>query len=82
MMDSKLNYKKYRDALVQEAEHKLPVVPYLGVYLRDLTFIDEGNPDYIDDLINFGKLLMIGEVMLDVSSLLFCYSPLNCYLLL
>jgi len=36
------------------------------VYLRDLTFIDDGNPDYVESLINFQKLIMLGEVVLEV----------------
>jgi len=36
-----------------------PLVPYMGVYLSDLTFIEEGNPDKIGHLINFEKCILL-----------------------
>jgi len=38
------NYKLLRDAVKQSTP---PCLPYLGVYLADLTFIEDGNPDFI-----------------------------------
>lgn len=34
-----------------------PAIPFLGVYLTDLTFLDLGNPDFLPEthLINFEK---------------------------
>ena len=32
-----------------------PFIPYIGVTLADLIFIDEGNPDMIGNLCNFQK---------------------------
>lgn len=56
------NYKKILD--VQNGS----VVPYIGVFLRDLTFIEVGNASYLDDdLINFDKLRMIYAVLRDFS---------------
>ena len=34
-----------------------------GVYQTDLTFIEDGNPDYLGDLINFGKCQFVYEVL-------------------
>ncbi|KAH3756128.1 Ras guanine nucleotide exchange factor [Pelomyxa schiedti] len=36
-----------------------PCIPYIGTYLIDLTFIEEGNPDTVDGLINFEKRKLI-----------------------
>mmetsp|Transcript_12275 Transcript_12275/g.31138 ORF Transcript_12275/g.31138 Transcript_12275/m.31138 type:complete len:1091 (+) Transcript_12275:220-3492(+) len=47
----------------------LPAVPHVGLSLTDLTFIEDGNPDYVvfdqrpTDLINFVKLRHIAKVL-------------------
>ena len=47
------NYKRYRDSL---GVASTPCVPYVGVFLKDLTFICDGNPDYLrGGLINLHK---------------------------
>ena len=53
LMDPSHSWSKYRNAL-KEAREK-SAIPYLGVYLTDLTFIDEGNPDVLDGKINLSK---------------------------
>eukprot|EP01087_Luapelamoeba_hula_P006503 TRINITY_DN1657_c0_g1_i1.p1 TRINITY_DN1657_c0_g1~~TRINITY_DN1657_c0_g1_i1.p1 ORF type:complete len:677 (-),score=107.05 TRINITY_DN1657_c0_g1_i1:100-2130(-) len=40
------NFAKYRAAI---ATAPAPVLPYMGIYLKDVTFILEGNPSYTDD---------------------------------
>ena len=39
-----------------------PCIPYIGIYLTDLTFLEDGNPLYLESgLINAVKLDMIGK---------------------
>ncbi len=67
LMDTQHNYKPYRELL---AARRLPALPYLGIYLRDLVFIEEGNPDLLPPhdgarpaLINFEKLMMLAQTL-------------------
>lgn len=52
------NYKALREATMQVPGTD-PLVPYLGTYLGDLTFIEEGNPDKLNGMINYSKWRMI-----------------------
>lgn len=40
-----------------------PAIPYLGVFLTDLTFINDGNKDTIDGEINFRKVMMVYKIL-------------------
>eukprot|EP01103_Thecamoeba_quadrilineata_P012183 TRINITY_DN3079_c0_g1_i1.p1 TRINITY_DN3079_c0_g1~~TRINITY_DN3079_c0_g1_i1.p1 ORF type:complete len:579 (+),score=113.02 TRINITY_DN3079_c0_g1_i1:81-1817(+) len=63
LMDSRHNYRNYREAL---SKSKLPALPFLGVYLRDLTFVEEGNPVYTDktsSVLNVERLKLLGTVL-------------------
>ena len=40
---------------------------YLGVFLRDLTFVEDGNPNMVDDKhVNFEKIKLLGAVIHEV----------------
>ncbi|KAF2074459.1 hypothetical protein CYY_004241 [Polysphondylium violaceum] len=57
-------YKNYRDLLHNTDP---PCVPYIGVYLTDLTFTEEGNPNIIgNNLINFAKYTLLYKVISEV----------------
>jgi len=61
LLSSHMGYKNYRARV-----HTInpPLIPYLGIYLTDLTFIEEGNQDYIEGkLINFKKREMTFNVI-------------------
>jgi len=68
LMDGVGNFASYRAAL---RKSKGGVVPYLGLYLTDLTFIDDGNLDSIESpngtkMINFSKLSLVASVIRDM----------------
>jgi hypothetical protein len=65
-MDSSKNFAEYRELL-----HSVnpPCVPFLGVYLTDLTFNEDGNPNYmpkLPHLINFGKQAKTAEIIREI----------------
>ncbi|XP_015792676.1 ras-specific guanine nucleotide-releasing factor 2-like isoform X4 [Tetranychus urticae] len=54
---------------MREALHRCdpPCIPYLGMYLTDLSFIEEGTPNFTEDgLLNFSKMRMIAHVIREV----------------
>jgi flagellar hook-basal body complex protein FliE len=55
LMNSTRNFNDYRDMLSSICP---PAVPFFGVYLTDLTFTEDGNPDHLQNdsrIINFAK---------------------------
>ena len=40
-----------------------PAVPHIGIYLGDLVFLNDGNPDMIDGMINFSKKRMVASII-------------------
>uniref|UniRef100_A0A914C1R6 Uncharacterized protein n=1 Tax=Acrobeloides nanus TaxID=290746 RepID=A0A914C1R6_9BILA len=60
IIDSKMSFKNYRTLL---SETPPPCLPYIGLILQDLTFVDVGNPDHLPpsacnnkkNLLNYGK---------------------------
>jgi len=58
------NFRELRKSLKQSTP---PRVPYIGVYLTDLTFIEDGNSNYLESgLINFSKRRRLARVLKDI----------------
>ncbi|RCH89733.1 hypothetical protein CU098_005179 [Rhizopus stolonifer] len=63
LMGANRNFADYREIV-----HSVnpPCIPFLGIYLQDLTFIEDGNPDFLpkcNNLINFAKRQKAAEVI-------------------
>jgi hypothetical protein len=63
LMGANRNFSEYRDII-----HKVnpPCIPFLGIYLQDLTFIEDGNSNFLkksNNLINFAKRMKTAEVI-------------------
>ncbi|PFH59751.1 hypothetical protein XA68_11932 [Ophiocordyceps unilateralis] len=65
LMASTRNFGEYREAL--HAANP-PCIPFFGVYLTDLTFIEDGIPSIIKktNLVNFAKRAKTAEVIRDI----------------
>ncbi|CAO3589119.1 unnamed protein product [Absidia cylindrospora] len=66
LMGANRNFTEYREMV-----HSVnpPCIPFLGIYLQDLTFIEDGNPDYLkksEGLINFAKRQKCAEVIQEI----------------
>lgn len=64
LMNSSRNFNEYRDQLGVVSGR--PVVPFFGVYLTDLTFVEGGNPDYLQaeqGIINFAKRMKAADII-------------------
>ncbi|XP_072310385.1 ras-specific guanine nucleotide-releasing factor 2 isoform X1 [Eucyclogobius newberryi] len=57
-------FKNLRDTL---KNCNPPCVPYLGMYLTDLAFIEEGTPNFTEEgLVNFSKMRMISHIIREI----------------
>jgi hypothetical protein len=70
LVASEKNFAAFRSHLKLTS---LPLIPYMGMYLTDLTFIDDGNPDFVKlpdgiKLISFHKRRAISLVIRDIQS--------------
>ncbi|KIJ54796.1 hypothetical protein M422DRAFT_200705 [Sphaerobolus stellatus SS14] len=77
-MDTNKNFTNYR-AILKSAQ--LPCVPFFGVYLSVLTFIQDGNKNNIQgELINFSKREKFAEVVREIQhyqSKLYSLTPVS-----
>eukprot|EP01125_Pyxidicula_operculata_P009043 TRINITY_DN2986_c0_g1_i4.p1 TRINITY_DN2986_c0_g1~~TRINITY_DN2986_c0_g1_i4.p1 ORF type:complete len:572 (-),score=98.45 TRINITY_DN2986_c0_g1_i4:270-1985(-) len=60
LMDPQGGYALYRSTLQKTVA---PCIPYLAVSLSDLTLTEDGNPDTYNNLINFTKCKLIGNII-------------------
>lgn len=66
LMGANRNFSEYRELI-----HKVnpPCIPFLGIYLQDLTFIEDGNSNFLKksvNHINFAKRMKTAEVIRDL----------------
>lgn len=62
--ESQNNFKEYRKTVHSSNP---PLVPYLGLYLTDLTFIDDGTTKHLaNGYINFSKCRKIAQVIAEI----------------
>ncbi|KAG1050442.1 hypothetical protein G6F43_007285 [Rhizopus delemar] len=66
LMGANRNFSEYREII-----HRInpPCIPFLGIYLQDLTFIEDGNSNFLkkpNHLINFAKRTKTAEVIQDL----------------
>lgn len=64
------NAKNYSALRALLAKSNPPLVPYIGVYQTDLTFVEEGNSTTVEDgrLINWQKCKMQAKILLEIRS--------------
>ncbi|KAJ7644278.1 ras guanine nucleotide exchange factor domain-containing protein [Roridomyces roridus] len=61
---SEKNFKQYRQVMTSVVP---PCVPFIGVFLTDLQFVQDGNPDNLPgSLVNFRKRQRASEVINDI----------------
>ncbi|RDH19580.1 ras GEF [Aspergillus niger ATCC 13496] len=68
LMSSEKNFIKYRDKLHGASP---PCIPFLGTYLTDLTFIEDGIPSHTPPpnvMINFSKRVKVAEILREIES--------------
>eukprot|EP01087_Luapelamoeba_hula_P021633 TRINITY_DN75_c4_g2_i3.p1 TRINITY_DN75_c4_g2~~TRINITY_DN75_c4_g2_i3.p1 ORF type:complete len:1301 (-),score=228.88 TRINITY_DN75_c4_g2_i3:392-4294(-) len=46
LMNPRQNFAIYRKQLEKRRKNSVPLLPYFGLYMRDFTFINDGNPKY------------------------------------
>ncbi|XP_061736009.1 rap guanine nucleotide exchange factor 4 [Nerophis ophidion] len=60
LMDPSRNHRGYR---LTVAKLEPPVIPFMPLLIKDMTFTHEGNRTFIDNLVNFEKMRMIANTI-------------------
>lgn len=60
------NSKNFREAMNQNYTSGKPCAPYMGIYLKDLVFLDDGQPTYLDNKINYLKCMQTYNIMFQI----------------
>jgi hypothetical protein len=63
LMSMEGSFKNYRETLKKAGN--TPCIPYIGILLKDLTFIEDGNPNLVNGLINWYKRRLVHIVVGD-----------------
>ncbi|KXS13881.1 ras GEF [Gonapodya prolifera JEL478] len=56
LCDPSRNMKRYRERL---AACTPPAIPFIALFFKDLTFLNDGNKSHVDSMVNFDKLRMM-----------------------
>ncbi|TNN03011.1 hypothetical protein fugu_000040 [Takifugu bimaculatus] len=60
LMDPSRNHRAYR---LTVAKLDPPIIPFMPLLIKDMTFTQEGNKTFIDTLVNFEKMRMIANTV-------------------
>lgn len=60
LIDPSRNHRAYR---VSVGKLQPPVIPFMPLLLKDMTFTHEGNKTCLDGLVNFEKMHMLAQTM-------------------
>ncbi|XP_005721168.1 rap guanine nucleotide exchange factor 4-like isoform X2 [Pundamilia nyererei] len=63
MMDPSRNHRSYR---LTVTKLEPPIIPFVPLLLKDMTFTHEGNKTFIDNMINFEKMRIIANTIRQV----------------
>uniref|UniRef100_A0A3P8U6G1 Rap guanine nucleotide exchange factor 4 n=1 Tax=Amphiprion percula TaxID=161767 RepID=A0A3P8U6G1_AMPPE len=58
MMDPSRNHRAYR---LTVAKLEPPIIPFMPLLIKDMTFTHEGNKTFIDNLVNFEKMVRLSR---------------------
>eukprot|EP01102_Stenamoeba_stenopodia_P018147 TRINITY_DN661_c1_g1_i1.p1 TRINITY_DN661_c1_g1~~TRINITY_DN661_c1_g1_i1.p1 ORF type:complete len:1017 (+),score=351.00 TRINITY_DN661_c1_g1_i1:339-3389(+) len=65
LVKNEANFTNYRTTLKNSQP---PCIPYLGLNLSDLVFLEDGNPDILQEglLVNFAKMRMCANIIIEL----------------